>query len=89
MSKDWLNTKMLINKHKPRGWQGKYILLCQQSKRSKSTPYAMYCNLIRVSPLGNAYLEVFGDKWWGSVGTIKNRYVPRNRVVKYSDYFEE
>jgi hypothetical protein len=51
--------KMRINKHKPRGWQGKYILLCQQSKRSKSTPYAMYCNLIRVSPLGNAYIEIY------------------------------
>lgn len=80
---------MLINKTKPKNWDGKHILLCRHCIGSHCRDYAMYCNVIHTTSTGTVKIKLFGERVKIKNDLYKIRYVPADRVVEYSKYFED
>lgn len=83
---------MFINKHKPKHWEGKHILLCKHCIGKHCKVYAMYCDIEGVTKSGRVRLRVYGDRFntrddLNHIGRI--RYVPQNKVKLYADYFKD
>lgn len=78
---------MIINVAKPKDWKGIHILICNQFFGNKKMQYAMYCNVIRETSKDLVFIEVFGSRWREIKG-FKQRYVTKDRIALYSDYFK-
>lgn len=81
---------MLINKNKPENWNGEHILICRHCVgEARCKHYAMYCDVVgKITATGKIKIKVYGERW-NNVKNEKYRYVPFNRVKKYTDYFKD